>query len=95
MRPVPSARASDSTAAAAATDPRRSANVQCCPANESASLSGWERAATSSQLGICRPEKQSSDAHDSADYGSRGYFEKSGFRFSRKAFLPSLPSSVM
>ena len=31
----------------------------------------------------------------SVDYGNRGYFEKSGFRFSRKAFLPSLPSSVM
>jgi hypothetical protein len=27
--------------------------------------------------------------------GTRGNFEKSGFRFSTKAFLPSLPSSLM
>jgi hypothetical protein len=28
-------------------------------------------------------------------YGKRGNCEKSGLRFSRKAFLPSFPSSVM
>jgi hypothetical protein len=28
-------------------------------------------------------------------YGNRGNFEKSGFRFSRKAFFPSCPSSDM
>ena len=27
-------------------------------------------------------------------HGNRGYFEKSGLRFSRNAFLPSLASSV-
>jgi hypothetical protein len=52
MRPTLLARAVESTAAAATTDARRSENVQCCPVNASASFSGWERAATSSQLGI-------------------------------------------
>ena len=93
MRPVPSARASDSTAAVTATDPRSSANVQRRPANESAACPGGI-APRRANRGFAVPCKQSS-THELCDYGSRGYFEKSGFRFSRKAFLPSLPSSVM
>ena len=35
------------------------------------------------------------DALGGAPYGNHGYLRKSGLRFSRNAFLPSCPCSVM